>query len=706
VRTNAVLATRRDTAHIEGVAAAALAAALAADAKAAQEIIDRQAADAILAAELAVARSQIGDIMQADVHDPAKAYPSGDLVQFGDPAKLYRALQDVPVGIAITNAAYWEVIGNYASLGEAVSATAALSTATASELESVSQTVTRHEARMPAGTDTLANEARVLAAQQAAASATGAVASDLDLLEIKVNDPATGLAAKASITQHNQVKGRIDNTGGGRSIEQVAGALVIVENALPGKADATAYSSLNTYTRTTLAGEVQANALAATKVSAQLGQVGENAIRKGVFTADQGKGMWPAAWSVAVGSGHASGCHLAVNSGGYEGGVSDAFATAPGEVFDLSADSYGGAMTSGSSAFGLQFLDSAGANLSQPAPVVTLAGQGWQLNKQGLVTAPAGAVRARGVIFYSGSAGGRAEWQNLKAIRRTAQVASLSTASQTMRADVDSVTGKVNSSYTLAMNANGKFSGVKFGNDGTVSNAEFLFDNFDFITADGSFQITGGRTITRSGGYMTVVGKVFGQTNEFVEWYGPNQTNLANCTRANAISYKTNSGITFSRGGFIGGTRVTSGFNPSLAVPVTFNSGVFGTGGAHIAVNGTYSYYKSDTTSSLSGRFTAGSGTTSASIQLWRKIGAGAWAMVASQAVTGTLEIQKPGDASDTAIWQMNGAINYIDTAGGTANREYELRLISRSLQSVTHNGQGTVIVTQQEQSTGVATIE
>jgi hypothetical protein len=70
------------------------------------------------------------------------------------------------------------------------------------------------------------------------------------------------------------------------------------------------------------------------------------------------------------------------------------------------------------------------------------------------------------------------------------------------------------------------------------------------------------------------------------------------------------------------------------------------------------------------------------------------------------LNITTTGDSTDFAIWNINGAINYIDTAGGTWDRAYELRITSRSLQVANHNGQGAIIINHNSQSTGIATTE
>ena len=261
---------------------------------------------------------------------------------------------------------------------------------------------------------------------------------------------------------------------------------------------------------------------------------------------------------------------------------------------------------------------------------------------------------------------------------------------------------------TVMTDVNGRIAGTRLTNDGNESEFIVLADKFGIVDAggDGSAIYTDGRWIVSSGGWMEVRGKPFGQNNEMIMWYGPAQGNLANCLRSNAYAYKTRNGLLFQKGGFIGGTRVTSGFNPSLALAPIFNTGPFGTGGNPIGVNATYAYYKQHTTNSINGRFTAGSGVTRALMSLYRKVGTGALQLVAQQWAAGELTIIRTGDTSDRALWNINGAINYIDNQGGTANREYELRITQRTLQIATHNGSGSILIPAEDQATGITTAE
>lgn len=150
----------------------------------AQEIIDRLALEADLAvtnAQLAVVQGQVGDILQADEWVLENEYIDGDLVQSA--GVLYRALQNVPANTPITDALYWEPIGNYASLGEAVGAIAAQATATETA-------VTQLDNELTALTTTVT--------QQGVEIADKADASAVDLLTTRVTDAENEITSISS----------------------------------------------------------------------------------------------------------------------------------------------------------------------------------------------------------------------------------------------------------------------------------------------------------------------------------------------------------------------------------------------------------------------------------------------------------------------------------------------------------------------------
>lgn len=58
--------------------------------------------------------AQVAQITGSEAYDPLVPYLKGAIVKFDE--GLYKAIQDAPIGILPTNAAYWEKVGDYASL--------------------------------------------------------------------------------------------------------------------------------------------------------------------------------------------------------------------------------------------------------------------------------------------------------------------------------------------------------------------------------------------------------------------------------------------------------------------------------------------------------------------------------------------------------------------------------------------------------------
>ncbi|MEQ4616720.1 MAG: host specificity factor TipJ family phage tail protein, partial [Corticimicrobacter sp.] len=65
-------------------------------------------------------QAQLDALSGAAQHDQAQSYLSGAVVF--DDGKMYRARQDVPVGAPLTDEAYWQYVGDYASIVGAVAA--------------------------------------------------------------------------------------------------------------------------------------------------------------------------------------------------------------------------------------------------------------------------------------------------------------------------------------------------------------------------------------------------------------------------------------------------------------------------------------------------------------------------------------------------------------------------------------------------------
>ena len=158
--------------------------------------------------------AQVADITGADEWVNNVAYPSGDLVK--SDGKLYRAKQNVPAGTPVSNMSYWELIGNYSSLGEAVSASVRMSAQNASDIAAESSRLDAVTARMPTGTGTLATSAQVADEASTRASADTALGSRVGVVEARMPSGTDKLANEARVVSAETASVGRDNALGTR----------------------------------------------------------------------------------------------------------------------------------------------------------------------------------------------------------------------------------------------------------------------------------------------------------------------------------------------------------------------------------------------------------------------------------------------------------------------------------------------------------
>ncbi|KWT67785.1 host specificity factor TipJ family phage tail protein [Comamonas testosteroni] len=246
-----VLAEAQARAQAVAAEANARAQALASEAAARGQDVAAMAAELDAAANDLQARidavnAQVSDIIGASEFDPAQAYEAGQLVKYQN--KLYRAKVNT-VGNLPTNATYWDLVGDYASLGEAVAAHAAQLADHANRITQTEQGLTAEasarttlaaqlrgnytgsdvaqvtsglvwserqarvsgdsanataidavKARMPTGTGKVASEASVIDEATARAAADAAAASRTTAIEARLPAGTGALATAAAVT--------------------------------------------------------------------------------------------------------------------------------------------------------------------------------------------------------------------------------------------------------------------------------------------------------------------------------------------------------------------------------------------------------------------------------------------------------------------------------------------------------------------------
>lgn len=173
-------------------------------------------------------------------------------------------------------------------------------------------------------------------------------------------------------------------------------------------------------------------------------------------------------------------------------------------------------------------------------------------------------------------------------------------------------------------------------------------------------------------------------------WFGPS-VEVSQMRRNNATVYMDRNGRGHWMGAITAGTISNSIQGSNVNVPASAALGPFSTNGGPIVVNWSYSF---DRTGRRWGNQTGGvSGTTSALVRLYQKIGNGAETLVDTMTVNGDLSAtydgepvpgQPGGTVGQTFISEYMGASKtYTDNVGGTAARTYRVEVASRSNKSV-----------------------
>ncbi len=186
----------------------------------------------------------------------------------------------------------------------------------------------------------------------------------------------------------------------------------------------------------------------------------------------------------------------------------------------------------------------------------------------------------------------------------------------------------------------------------------------------------GGHIISRSGAYMQVNGAPFGSQSQFVEWYGPVKASLAECTAADAISYKTVNGSAYFGGSLTAGVLRNAVRTSTLIGTANVTTGTFGSNGGPRVVVVSLNFAGD---LQITGACPVAQ-QPSAKVQLWRGIDAETGVLLSEQVIYGTHECEpgfgagNPGSIVDI----VSGSFTYTDNSGGTT-AAYFARIVDRT---------------------------
>lgn len=671
------------------------------------------ARDTAMAAVNALA-AEVAEIVNAPQWSASETYQTGWLVQYA--GRLYRANTTTTNQRPDLNPSVWQNLGEYSSVAEVAAAALTLSTANASELEAEANRINALYVRMPAGTGQLATQATVAANETASVSRDNALGSRVQTVEARMPAGSDGLATSASVTSVEQASADRDGALGQR-IDTVT--------ATANGAQSTATQAL------TATGE---NAQAITQVRNQQGS-GRNLLADPNFDAGVAGSGWSVDWNPQGANPPAlntppnysppsTNAILMYKPGSVTPGapvgtyVSEFIAVQPG--VPLIASAYFSTDRS-YAVIGVHWFDVnknfMAENYSEGVQGVTRPNavlSDFTRAATPVLTPPPGYVFVR-VVFRM-----FALTSNEPVARMVMPQLELSLPGQTVPSNWSSsgkglssatllLEANQNAQITLTTNVNGYVSGMVSKNDGQRGVISFLADVFEIISTG----TVGVRFTRRNGGYFMrfyaasiqlVLGINFGSGNNLMGWYGPN-VGEENCTKANGTAWADNLGNVYIRGSLIAGSIRNGGYSTSQAASVTYSTGPFGTIGTPIQVNASYAVSQVQTANANASQISLGTGSTGATIQLWRSLGGGAMQLISAQNLTGTVNILNELDSPSIATFAISGSITFMDNDGGTQDRNYEIRMLNRTFQNlVVTNGVINSVVTSQ--STGVITAE
>jgi len=162
-----------------------------------------------LQAQINTLNAQLVDILGAEKYDPDAVYPAGNLAVFE--GKLYRAKQNT-VGNPPTNTTYWDLVGEYASLGDAVVAQAAHLQEIASKVEQTGADLSAlSAAQLALAAKVDNNTAGLVAEQQARATADSAQAQSISAMQTRMPTGTGTLATSADVVAETAARVAADN---------------------------------------------------------------------------------------------------------------------------------------------------------------------------------------------------------------------------------------------------------------------------------------------------------------------------------------------------------------------------------------------------------------------------------------------------------------------------------------------------------------
>lgn len=565
------------------------------------------------------------------------------------------------------------------------------------------------------GYDDTAVRALITSEETARVSADSALASRASTLEAQMGG-----------TQTSNLRARIESEESARA--SADSALASRATTLEAKMEGTQTSGLRARVESEEQARVAGDSALASRIATveSLTNVGANLLPNSTFLA--GMTNWNTSVWYPSNLTAAFGTHAFSSANGTNNLTSDPIVVNSSNTYTISADARRLA-AGGNLCLDFQWLDSGGNHLGYSTRIIYNTNQnfGEQPRKWATASPPSGATQAKVRVYGEGITGVQTNGLAVRQIKVEVGASptiwtdersdSIITANVTQTMQTLANAGNLDAWWQVQAIAGSALAGIRAKANsaggsqiGMIADAIALFNNVMgqaeevLVAQSGNVYIRKKLILGPLGelefdpAYPAIFWKIGSTTlaigklpqNNLLFWFGPTQT-PANMRKSNSTIWFDTSGAAYWGGQIIAGTISNTGYGTLTGVPANFSLGPFATNGNPIAVVWSYDYVRQgyrwgDQTGTISG-------STSATLRLYRKIGGGAETLVDSMTVSGNINAtydpepwpgQPAGTTGRTTFSEFMGASKtYTDTAGGTGQRTFRVEVVSRSQRSV-----------------------
>lgn len=213
------------------------------------------------------------------------------------------------------------------------------------------------------------------------------------------------------------------------------------------------------------------------------------------------------------------------------------------------------------------------------------------------------------------------------------------------------------------------------------------------VRVNGDLYVNTGRIVADTGTHMKVIGKGFGTTGQFIEWFGPKMP-FDQCSEANAVTFIKTNGAAYFGGSLAAGALKNAVQTTSLSSTASVTTGPFGSNGGPRVVTLSYAYsdYRA-----ITGLCPARPPMT-ASIQLYRGTDATGTLLTTLNITDGEWTCQPGFGEFEAGQWtaRVSGSLTYTDNSGGTS-ASYFARITAVNMPSGSDPRQSVSIVSIEE---------